>query len=268
ISLAVLCLGLALPVIASDLGNLNQAFQAILKSYNILGTDGSPLVSSALNFHRLQLSASSVEAVDVEFNYFRKGLLRDFLFNLRGRYENTPQSQMPTAMFDVTLNSDAILASVSPLFGTTNLFNLSKLELENLINSTMESTLKEAVDSQTNTSGVDLQWSTIIQENSQQKVQSLKLKIFAAVDLAQIKDPAVLAEERMESVEITFNLNKQMTSAQIKAVLNPKASGFQKNQEGLKELLDKVMGQDPEVLSFAQSLAGSLDKLAIFLTEN
>lgn len=265
---AVLCLGLATPVIASNLGNLNQAFQAILKSYNILGANGSPSVSSSLQFHRLQMNAKSVESVDVQFNYLRKGLLRNFLFNLRGRYENTPQGQVPTAKFDLTVNTDSFLSSVSQMFGTTNLFELSKAELENLIDSAMASSLQELVDSQTNTSGADLQWSTNIQENSKQEVQSLELKISASVNLSAITDPAVLAEEKLESAVLTFNVNRQTTSAHIEAVLNPKASGFQQDQDGLKELLEKVLAQDPEVLGSVDWFVGALDKFATYLTEN
>jgi hypothetical protein len=260
-----LCLGVAAPVIAANLQSLNQAFQNLLQPLNQLLPDGSTLVKSALVFNKLKIGPSAAEEVDAQFNYFRHGSLRDFILDVRATYDSAPRKK-PKVAFDVKVNTDSFLQGISSMFGAENIFELSETDLRKLIDDMMNVEFQGLVGSQT-AGAPDLKWDTQVTVNAAQKVEAFSLSISVTLDLAQIKDPVQLAEEKVESAKLMLKVSKSQTSARIQAVLNPQAAGFQEDQDGLKEMLEKIVAGDSETLSNIHWMANFIDQLATVITQ-
>ncbi|WII72495.1 hypothetical protein QJS83_01255 [Bdellovibrio sp. 22V] len=104
-----------------------------------------------------------------------------------------------------------------------------------------------------------------VKKDAEGNLLSARLRFNASFDLAKL--PADLKPEDVElrSVKAVLAAGRNGISGRLEAVINPQYKGFQSNEPGLKEYIEKLLSDDKDTYEEIGKALSSLDGIAEWL---
>ncbi|MNL60764.1 hypothetical protein D3C87_1846070 [compost metagenome] len=87
------------------------------------------------------------------------------------------------------------------------------------------------------------------------------------MDYKKLPNDIKLSDVEFKTVKGILAANRHGVSGKIQVDVNPNYKGFQENQTGLKEIIEKLLNEDKKTYEDLTKLAGILDGLATYLIE-
>lgn len=98
-------------------------------------------------------------------------------------------------------------------------------------------------------------------------VISAKLSLNASLDYKKLPADIKLSDVEFKNVQAVLSANRNGVAAKLLVDVNPSYKGFQKDEDGLKEIIEKLLNEDQKTYDELSKVAGILDGLATFLIE-
>lgn len=250
--MGLVCVAVAAPTLALDtssLKQLNQQLAALLAPYQ---TDTS---QASLVFKKILTDDAHALNLSLTADYKKTGPINTLELNV-GRLRYTyGDGSAPSTQFNASLHLD--LTKVIP----QNELNQFIPDLQDQLQSLVKQFAEQYGDAAKITVKISNE-----HKDSQGNYVSLDADIHFTVDLDQLpqstsRDSVLLTEARIHlSVDLTQKMEIRGT-----VYTNPEYEGFQQDQQGLKEYLDKLLNRDFETIqeigSFYQELDGFAGKI-------
>ncbi len=253
----MLAIGLCFSIITSAYANDNSLDQLNLEVKKILAQFENNLTEAKLTFSNIEVDKERANSVALNAYYKKIGSQNIFELKLDNLSYNYGDGTAPTTIIKAGIGFD--LTKV-----------LSQSELNQLIPNAsefIENIAKEYTDLYGDAASVKSVVTSTSKDDEDNYIGMTAL-ISGKIDLDKLPEyierNSVFATEA--GVSLSFNL-KQGISIEAFIVSNPEYMGFDEDQEGLKELLDKLLAQDEEGLEFINDLATQLDGIASELVE-
>lgn len=104
-----------------------------------------------------------------------------------------------------------------------------------------------------------------LQKDAQGNVQSARLRVNATIDMTKLPANLKLEDVELKSVQAVLSASTGGVNGKIQAVINPAYKGFDANQPGLKEIIEKLLSDDKETYDSISQITTMLDHVATWL---
>lgn len=199
------------------------------------------------------LNVDALRALDFGLSAFisKKGTANELVLKLGNSAYHYGDGTSPTVTGDLSLQLDVVKA-----LGQDTLNNYAKDFEEIVKDMSAEYTQKYGT-----AVTVDAQMEELKQD-SQGNVESAKVRLGATIDFNQL--PATMKAEDVEfkSFQAQLGIGKTGIAGSLNLVLNPLNKGFNADQPGLKELIEKLLNDDQATYQDISSFVQLLDSVA------
>lgn len=103
--------------------------------------------------------------------------------------------------------------------------------------------------------------------DAQGNVESMKMKLSAVMDFAQLPATKPVKDVEFQSVDVIVVAEKTGLSLTVNFVANPLYKGFEKEGAGLKEYIELLLNDDKQTYDDLQRYLGMLDGITSWLVE-
>ena len=100
------------------------------------------------------------------------------------------------------------------------------------------------------------------QMNEKGDLESISIHLGMKLDLAKLPAEKPANEEMIRELSVDFKIGVKGAAINVTAVSNPDYKGFQEDQTGLKEVLEKLLNVDAETLQEIKTNFSGLDRVA------
>lgn len=233
---------------ATQLVQLNAAIVELLKPFN------NNLTKAALVFNRVETNAQRALHVDLAMDYRKKGPDGDASILIPKLSYDYPVGGLPRTQAQISLGF--------------NLLNLIPQEQINQMGPAADQIVAEfakdylrqygaaaTIDARVTRKDVD----------AQGNLTAIAATLGLKVDLSRL--PADAAKQVMfTDVAITLQVTLKGGEAALMLTSNPNSEYFQRDQDGLKETLEKLLARDPQQMREIRSMITFFDRFAESLT--
>lgn len=212
--------------------------------------------STTMDISFTDLNVDAVRALDfgITATVTKKGPENDLVLKLQNATYHYGDGSAPTAAGDLSLQLD-----LKKAFGQETL-NQFGAELEKMAQDiAAEYTKKYGAAAVLDIAMEELK------KDAQGNVEAAKLRLNATIDLSKLPSDLKAEEVEMRSVQALLAANANGVSGKIQVVINPAYKGFDANQPGLKEFIEKLLNDDKETYDGISQVAGILDNVATWL---
>lgn len=231
---------------STDLVGLNQEIARLLAAYQTKTTQAE------IVFKEIETDAVQTLKVDVRGFYKKVGTT------------NTFQIDLNPISYDFGNGVNPLVK----LKGRVGL-DLSKLIPQQDFNQLIpdiEKTISELAGDLAKQYGTAVTVEATVTEKSQDAAGNftgLKGFLIANIDLAQLPETVSITDVPVKFIRLDIDLAlKQGAGLSLQALMNPAYKGFQQDQAGLKDYLDRLLKQDPKLLNQLQGYIQQLDGMA------
>lgn len=98
-------------------------------------------------------------------------------------------------------------------------------------------------------------------------IQNMTIAFNAAMDFANLPAGTTVQDVELQTFDATMSLSLKGAQIQAKVVANPQYRGFQKDGQGLKEYIEKLLNDDAQMYQQIQGALGTFNGFAGFLVE-
>lgn len=151
-----------------------------------------------------------------------------------------------------------------------NLLNFIPQKEFNKIGPATDEMLKDILESYRQQYGdaaqVDIK-SPVLKKDKNGDLMAVSLAFSARIDLTKLPEGLDPKDVPITGTRVKLHVARKGIEASCRIVANPGARAFEQDQRGLKEVLDKLLAQDPEQTAEIASFIGMLDKFAKAITE-
>lgn len=247
-------LGLSVGAFAADnpVAKLNEQIVTILAPYQNQAT------VAQFKFNAIETNSERAVQVALDTFYKKVGSVNQFQFKIDNLSYSYNDGQSPTTIIKGSVDADFTR------FLKQDEMNQIITNAAEMIEGMAKEYGKEYGDA-ASVKGVV----TSTAKDSQGNYTGLTALISAKIDLSKLPEEVdvtdVIATDAVVSVAIDL---KKGAKIDAYIVSNPKYRGFDEDQLGLKEVLDKLLASDEESLEMIDSYISRLDQLATYIVES
>ena len=106
-----------------------------------------------------------------------------------------------------------------------------------------------------------------MKKDGEGNIESAQLRLQGVLDYSKFPAGADLTQVEFKSFQALLSANKNGVAAKAQVVLNPQYKGFSKDQQGLKEVIEKLMTEDQQSYEELTQLAATLDGIMTYLAD-
>ena len=99
-------------------------------------------------------------------------------------------------------------------------------------------------------------------------VNFLKVKLGASVDFSKLPASMPASEVELQGLNVVFVMTRGGLALKAKLVMNPAYKGFDPGQDGLKEVIEKLLSDDASIYDELQTYLATIDSLTTWLVES
>jgi len=234
-------------VIKHQLQELNRVVTDLLNPWDSLED-----TSANILFREIETRDDKVTLLDLKSEYSKTGPITDFALKVEGRYE-----------YESNYNN----LPLTTLAGTTE-FDLLKFfeqEMINEIGPILDVLLKDLASQYVDTYGEAITFDAQITNtefDDDENLISLALMVDIKFDLSKLQEPNRAEDILFTSLILNSALTLNSISISGKMVSNPSYEGFGEEQRGLKDFVDGLLNNDPEILEMLTEYIEYLDETA------
>jgi hypothetical protein len=253
----MLAIGLCFSIISSVYASDNALDQLNLEIKKILAPIENNLTIANLTFNNMEVDEERANSVALSAYYKKTGSHNIFELKLDNLSYNYGDGTAPTTIIKAAIGFD--LTKVLSQSELNQLIPNASEFIENIAKDYTEfygdaASVKSVVTSTT--------------KNDEGNYVGMTALITGKIDLSKLPEEIdkqyVFATDA--AVSVSLNL-KTGLSIEAFIVSNPEYIGFEENQEGLKELLEKLLAQDEEGLEFISDIATQINEIATEMVE-
>lgn len=233
------------PCVASALEELNQQIVKILEPFQ------SPTTQAALVFKNIVTSSVRAESVAFKALYEKKGPNNTLAVKINSLSYDFDDLVDPTVRGRAAIELDLL-----------KIFSQKEL---NELGDAAEDIAKEFAGDYASEYGAAATVTAKVTDKIVDKdgnLQSLTLQLAARIDLTKL--PAALKPEdvSVKKLKIEAQIGVKGIAIAVTSHINPLYKGFEQDQVGLKEYLDKLLARDPELMAQITEMYQGLDGIA------
>lgn len=224
---------------------VNQKVAAITAPFNNQNT------TISLSFTDLNVSAVRALDFGVEALVAKKGPKNEVVLKIDNLAYHFGNGWSPSMTGNVSLKLDLLkLASQEDI----NVYAKDFEELAKTISGEMTEKYGEAVT-------VDAKLADV-KRDANGDVESATLRIAASMDFEKLPTGVNAEDVEFKTIAVQLSAGRTGLVGQWKVVMNPLFSRFQADQPGLKEFIERLLGDDQEMFQGIQEMVGILDGMA------
>lgn len=191
--------------------------------------------SSVMAIQFGDLKVDSVRALDFALNAIvaKKGSENKLILKLQNASYHYGNGTAPTMKGDLSMQLDLV-----KVFGRNSLNELSD-ELEKIVRSAAE----EYSEKYGTAAKIDVGVHDLTKD-TQGNFESIKAHINVTIDTNKLPESLKVENVEFKTLNIRLAVNGHGARAKVLAVLNPRYKGFQADQMGLKEYIEKLLSED------------------------
>ncbi|MEK7388728.1 MAG: hypothetical protein AAB036_03430 [Elusimicrobiota bacterium] len=229
---------------------LNATIAEVLKPFN------NQVSKASFVFNKLSMNPERVTHVDAALGFEKQG--PDGKASLKIApltYSHPEDGSLPKTQSNANLNFDLHLVM------TQEQINMMGPEADTMVADFINSTLKQYGDAAVADARI-----TNRKTDEKGNLTGLGMVLGIKIDLSKL--PAGMDPKDVELVEAKVGLDVSLTGValDLSVVHNPKSKYFERNQEGLKENIDKLIAKDKKALGEIKSAVKFLGMMADYLT--
>lgn len=238
----------AISAIAMDIGSVNEKIANLLNPYN---TESS---KAEVKFQALEANDMRVTQLSATGRVWMKNQFEASLTMPEFSYAYPTEDSTPELKIKLDLKAQFIA-----IFGADYLDKLAA-EAEELVKSTVEDFVSEYGPAAT----VDAQV-TDLKKDADGHVSSLKLHVDLKIDFSKLPESKPVEKVEVQDLRIDLAVDQSSATLEGKVHPNKKYFLFQRDQKGLKEIVDGLLNDNKEtyddVMSYVEFVAWGLDYL-------
>lgn len=213
--------------------------------------------TSAMTVRFTALKTDAVRTLDfgLMFSVWKKGSINELLFNLT-KFDYHYDVNNPSLDIDAKMNLDLVTA-----LGQSAINEIA-VDLDKNLLEYAASYIQEYGPAVTVSSAVDQ-----IIKDSNGDVESIALHFDVDMDLSQLPANITADQVAIKSMRLKLALSRTSASASAQVIMNPQYYTFSEDQMGLKELIDALLNDDPDMFNMMSDFAKTLDEIATSLVE-
>lgn len=235
---------LAIPALAG-VTDLNSAVKTILAAFN------NPVTMAQLTFDDVQVNAERALSLKAHGAYRKMGTANVLGLNINEISYNYGDGTAPLSVVDGSVDLD--LLKIIPQTQIN--------EMAPMINEILADLARNLGKDYGDALAVEAK---VLEKNVNEKgdLTSIKARIAVKFDLAKLPANKPADDEEITEGSLEFTLGIHGAAINVRAISNPLYKGFRKDEDGLKEILQKLLALDRETIEKIASAAKSLDDSA------
>src|SRR5690606_28882053 len=99
-------------------------------------------------------------------------------------------------------------------------------------------------------------------------LERVSIRLAAKLDLAKLPESKPANEEEVTELVVEFTIGVNGATVDLVAVSNPGYKGFQEDEQGMKEILEKLLALDVKTMKDIHDSFSRIDGLAAELVNN
>jgi hypothetical protein len=238
--------GVAVASTATSVTEVNSAIQQILAQFQ------NRLTAVKVEFKKIEIDDVRAKEAEVTIGYKKSGSVTTLELNIPKLSYDYGDGTAPTTKLRGQLKLDL-----------TKVF--SQREINDLVPS-LEQAILDTAAGMTEEYGDAISMDVKITDKKQDEqgnYVSMKGRLKFKFDFAKLPPNRPKNKVLLSAGQIDVNLNVQTgVGFNVSIVSNPEFDGFKKDNDGLKEYLEKLLAKDPEVLNSISRMVFSLDNSA------
>ncbi|WP_347358856.1 hypothetical protein [Bdellovibrio sp.] len=246
-TLSFLLVGSSLAVAAGLITKeeVNKRVSAIVAPYNNQTT--------AMDIQFTDLLVDDVRALDfgVKATIKKKGPENELALTIENAKYQYGNGTAPMATADLTMQTDLRKA-----FGQETLDQFGE-ELDKVAQELAADYIKKYGEAAILDIGME-----DVQKDEQGHLKSVSMRMNATIDMSKLPADMKAEDVEVRSVQAVLSISTGGARGQIQVVINPAYKGFDPEQTGMKELIEKLLSDDQETYDGLAKLVESLDGFA------
>nr|BFD58649.1 hypothetical protein CKG001_07560 [Bdellovibrio sp. CKG001] len=101
-----------------------------------------------------------------------------------------------------------------------------------------------------------------VQKDQQGHLKSVSMRMNATIDMEKLPADMKVEDVEVRSIQAALRISTGGARGSIQVAINPKYKGFESDQTGMKELIEKLLSEDQETYSVLAKVVESLDGFA------
>ena len=227
---------------------VNQKVSALTAPFNTADT------TMSLEFTSLAVDAVRATDFGVKAFYKKTTVDNEVVLDLKSAEYAYGDGKKPTANLDVGLKFDVVKALGQKVVNELA-EELDKMVLEMASEQAAEYGSAATVNAEITEKNVD----------ANGDIESIKMNLSAALDLAQLPASKPLNEEEFKAIQLSVSAGRTGFEIKVSVVMNPDYRRFNAGDDGLKEYVEKLLADDVDAYQELSQFLLILDSVANWL---